>query len=265
MILEWLISVQNVLIWEEKKKKKILCMIPQRNQIGTVFLPQQMILGVIFDYFLVVWQDLLQETKNQKSEKLDHWDWIELLEQQQHHHHSRYHGFVSKWILLQWVCCKWVVVVVAMGSCWNGFCCNGLLFEMDFGAMRFCCKWVVLVAMDFIAKWVVVVVSLQKCMSVFGIWELNEWWVWLLRVCRVCSDGVKEWFRRVVGFWKRPKERKKHPRTDWLTFRQQRVLLLLRQQKKRSGLGICLMVADGKPFFCLYFCRFFFGFVKERR
>jgi hypothetical protein len=26
-------------IREEKKKKKILCMIPQRNQIGTVFFP----------------------------------------------------------------------------------------------------------------------------------------------------------------------------------------------------------------------------------
>jgi hypothetical protein len=57
----------------------------------------------------------------------------------------------------------------------------------------------------------------------------------LLRVCRVCSDGVKEWFRRVVGFCKRPKERKKHPRTDWLTIRLQRVLLLLRQQKKEVG------------------------------
>jgi len=61
--------------------------------------------------------------------------------------------------------------LLQMGCC---CCCNGLLFEMDFGAMKFCCKWVVLVAMDFIAKWVVVVVSLQKCMSVFGIWELNE-------------------------------------------------------------------------------------------
>ncbi len=48
------------------------------------------------------------------------------------------------------------------------------LVEMDFGAMKFCCKWVVLVAMVFIAKWVVVVVSLLKCMCVFGIWELNE-------------------------------------------------------------------------------------------
>lgn len=153
-----------------------------------------MIFGVIFYYFLVVWQDLLQEAKKQKSEKLDHWDWIELLEQQQHHHLSRCHGLFPN------------------GFCCNGFAANGLLLllqwglvEMDFGAMKFCCKWVVLVAMVFIAKWVVVVVSLQKCMCVFGIWELNEWWVWLLRVCRVCSDGVKEWFRRVVGFGNRPK------------------------------------------------------------
>ncbi len=222
-----------------------------------------MIFGVIFYYFLVVWQVLLQEAKKQKSEKLDHWDWIELLEHQQHHYHSRYHGlypngFVAMSLLQMGCCCCF-----CNGSCWNGFCCNGLLFEMDFGAMKFCCKWVVLVAMDFIAKWVVVVVSLQKCMCVFGIWELNEWWVSLLRVC---SDGVKEWFRRVVGFCKRPKERKKDPRTDWLTyFSSAKSFASFASAKQRSGLGICLMVADGNPFFCLCFCRFSFGFVEERR
>jgi hypothetical protein len=218
-------------------------MIPQRNQIGTVFFPPAN------DFWSHFWLLLSSVTGSfARSKKANIWKtWSLRLNLTPGAAAAASSSLKVSWVVSKWILLQWVVA-------WNGF-----------GAMKFCCKWVVLLAMDFIAKWVVVVVSLQKCMCVFGIWELNEWWVWLLRVCRVCSDGVKEWFRRVVGFCKRPKERKKHPRTDWLTFRLQRVLLLLRQQKKRSGLGICLMVADGNPLFCLCFCRFFFGFVEERR
>ncbi len=150
MLLEWLISVQNVLIWEvspgfnyrhtqlcsnpecpelekKRRRRRSSAWFHKETREVLFFFPQQMIFGVIF-HSLLVWQDLLQEAKKQKSEKLDHWDWIELLEQQQHHHHSRYNGFFPNGfccngVLLKWILLQWVLV-------WNGFWCNEILLQM---------------------------------------------------------------------------------------------------------------------------------------
>lgn len=129
MILEWLISVQNVLIWEEKKKKKkILCMIPQRNQIGTVFFPPANDSWSHFWLLLSSVTGSFARVKNLKNLiiqiELNSWSISSIIITQGimglFPNGFCCNGFAANGLLLL---LQWVVV-------WNGFWCNEILLQM---------------------------------------------------------------------------------------------------------------------------------------